>query len=112
WLEKEIHIDFPNGREILRLTIYSDDDKTCKALVTAVSTAYLQEITNAAKKRRQDRLDELMALTTKYEEKLKSLRSTLHERAKPVGGGNDIAIALKQLEAHEQAMAARRDLVE
>ena len=32
WLEKEIHIDFPNGREILHLTISSDDAETCKIL--------------------------------------------------------------------------------
>ncbi len=112
WLEKQIHIDFPNGREILRLSIYSDDAETCKVLVNAVSTAYLQEISNETTKQRQKRLDELKTLTTQYEAKLKKLRDAVHERAKTVGGGGDLALALKQLEAHEQSMAARRELIE
>src|ERR1700722_11621442 len=48
WLEKEVRIDNPNGREILRLSVESADRETCKALVTAVSTAYLQEVANEA----------------------------------------------------------------
>ncbi len=111
WLEQKIRIDNPNGREILRLSVESADRETCKALVTAVSTAYLQEVANEANKRRQDRLDVLKTLTDKYETKLKTLREALHERGKPVGGGSDVAIALKQLEAHEAALAARHELV-
>ena len=102
----------PNGPEILRLSIESVDRETCKTLLTAVSTAYLQEVANEANKRRQDRLDVLKTLTDKYETKLKRLREALHERGKPVGGGSDVAIALKQLESHEAAVAARHDLVE
>jgi polysaccharide biosynthesis transport protein len=112
WLEKEIRIDYPNGREILRLSVDSDGPEACKALVTAVSTAYLLEVANEANKRRQDRLDVLKTLTDKYETKLKKLREALHERGKPVGGGSDVAIALKQLESHEAGLAARHELVE
>ncbi len=90
WLEKEIHIDFPNGREILRLSLYSDNQETCKSLVNAVAAAYLEELTNETDKRRQVRLDELKALTEQYETKVKRLRQALHDRAKPVGGGNDL----------------------
>ena len=50
WLEKEIRIDFPNGREILRLSIDSDDREACKTLVTAVTAAYLEEVANEANK--------------------------------------------------------------
>jgi succinoglycan biosynthesis transport protein ExoP len=111
WLEKEVRIDNPNGREILRLSVESADRETCKALVAAVSAAYLQEVANEANKRRQDRLDVLKTLTEKYETKLKKLREALRERGKPVGGGSDVAIALKQLESHEAALAARQELV-
>ena len=54
----------------------------------------------------------MKTLTDKYETKLKKLREALRERAKPVGGGGDVAVALKQLESHEAALAARRELVE
>jgi capsular exopolysaccharide synthesis family protein len=112
WLEKEIHIDYPNGKEILRLSIYADDADTAKVLVSAVSAAYLQEISNQTTRQRQKRIDELQTVTSQYEEKLKKLRQAVHERAKMVGGGGDMALALKQLEAHEQSMAARHQLVD
>lgn len=112
WLEKEVHIDFPNGREILRLSVDAENQEACKALVAAVSKSYLEEIANEAGKRRQHRLDELKGLTDTYETKLKKLRDGFRERGKAVGGGSDVAVALKQLESHEAALAARRELVE
>ncbi len=111
WLEQQIHIDFPNGREILRLSISSDDAETCKVLVNAVSKAYLDEISNETTKQRQKHLDELKALTLQYEAKLKKLHEAVHEREKTVGGAGDLLLALKQLEAHDKSMAARQKLV-
>ena len=111
WLQKQIRVDMPNGKEILRLSMYSDDQETCKTLVTAVSAAYLEEITNQTDKLRQDRLDQLKALADQYDAKVKRLLQARHDRAKPVGSGSDLELLLKQLEARDQAEAARRELV-
>ncbi len=81
WLEKQIHTDFSNGPEILRLTISSDNDKDCKTLVDAVTSAYLKEVGVDANTRRNDRQSELSGLVDAYEKKLKSLRADLRKQA-------------------------------
>ena len=112
WLEKEIHIDFANGQEILHLTISSDDKETCKILVDAVSAAYLQEVGSAAAKHREERRKELTDLVEKLQRNVKTMRADIRKRAEPVGSQDSQVLALKQRMAGDKAMQAQHEITE
>ncbi|HVS36739.1 MAG TPA: polysaccharide biosynthesis tyrosine autokinase [Gemmataceae bacterium] len=112
WLEKQVHIDFPNGQEILHLTISSDDKDVCKILVDALSAAYLDEVGDASRRHREDKRKELQELVDKLDRELDGLRADIRKKAEPVGSQDTQVLALKQKLALEEAKRAQHDLEE
>src|SRR5262249_10503754 len=77
WLKDAIQVDFLDKTEIMRISIAGKPSEELATLVTAVTDAYLQEIVNKEQTQRLLRLDDLRALTSQYEEKLRSKRQAM-----------------------------------
>jgi capsular exopolysaccharide synthesis family protein len=112
WLEKEVRVEFPNGPEIARVSISSDDPEACKALADAVVNAYLQEVTNQEKKERKNRLKELEDICKKYDDRVKSLRAAARAKAEAVGSNDNQVLALKQQMFQASAKKAKDQLLD
>jgi capsular exopolysaccharide synthesis family protein len=111
WLEKEVHVDFPNGPELARVTVSSDDPEACKALVDAVVNAYMREIVNVATKGRSAKLEELKQKCKQYDDKVTKLRATVRAKAEAVGSSDNQVLAIRQRMAHEKAEKLHGDLL-
>ena len=112
WLEKQMHTDFSNGPEILRLTISSENNKDCKTLVDAVSSVYLKEVEKVANGRRIERQNVLGELVNKFEKNLKTLRADLRKQAEAAGTDDNQVLAVKQRIPYERALEIQRQLIE
>jgi len=111
WLEKEIRVTTPEGLELPRITMSGDKPEQLKVLMQAVVDAYLKEVVNRQTIHRQERLDQLKEISTKYQERLKRLVDARNELAKTIGAGDNRVISLKQELAQKQMMLAQGELI-
>jgi len=97
WLEEELKIEVPEGSEIINVKLSGSEPAELVTLVNAVTQVYLQEVVNAERKQRSDRLAELDDIYNKAKEKLRVKRDTMRKRADEAGGSDQSALTHKQL---------------
>jgi capsular exopolysaccharide synthesis family protein len=97
WLEEELKVEVPDNSEIISLKMSGTEPGEVVTLVHAVTQVYLQEVVNAERKQRSDRLAELDDIYTKAKEKLRVKRDTMRKRADETGGSDQSALTHKQL---------------
>jgi capsular exopolysaccharide synthesis family protein len=97
WLEEELKIEVPDGSEIINVKLSGSEPAELVTLVNAVTQAYLQEVVNAERKQRSDRLAELDDIYNKAKEKVRIKRDTMRKRSDEAGGSNQSALTHKQL---------------
>ncbi len=111
-LEKELKVDFPGSREIMRISFDGDNPRELKILVEAVAEAYLTEVVNVQTKRRKNRLEVLDKLLADSQKQLKELREKVRKLAENLGSGDNQTLALKQRLAQDQLNRASRELID
>lgn len=111
WLEKEIHVDFGNGSELLFVSMSSVNPDELEPIVNAVVDAYLETVVLAEHKVREARLDNLRKLLSRYQEELKGKRRLVREMANAVGTENRETVVLKQGFLMEDLQTLQRDLL-
>jgi polysaccharide biosynthesis transport protein len=111
WLEKEIRITTPEGLELPRITMMGDHPEQLKILLQAVVDAYMQEVVNKQTTHRQERLDQLKEILTKYQERLKRIKNARNELAKAIGSGDNRVNSLTQELTQKQLLLAKAELV-
>ncbi len=97
WLEDELKVEVPEGSEIINVKLSGSEPSELVTLVNAVTQVYLQEVVNAERKQRSDRLAELDDIYNKSREKLRLKRDTMRKRADEAGGSDQSALTQKQL---------------
>jgi polysaccharide biosynthesis transport protein len=97
WLEEELKVEVPEGSEIVNVKLSGSEPNELVTLVNAVTQVYLQEVVNAERKQRSDRLAELDDIYNKSREKLRLKRDTMRKRADEAGGSDQSALTQKQL---------------
>jgi capsular exopolysaccharide synthesis family protein len=97
WLEEELKVEVPDGSEIINVKLSGSEPAELVTLVNAVTQAYLQEVVNAERKQRSDRLAELDDIYNKAKEKVRIKRDTMRKRSDEAGGSNQSALTHKQL---------------
>jgi capsular exopolysaccharide synthesis family protein len=97
WLEDELKVELQEGSEIVNVKMSGAEAGDLVTLVNAVTQSYLQEVVNAERKQRSDRLAELDDVYTKSKEKLRLKRELLKKRAEEVGGSDTSALNHKQV---------------
>jgi hypothetical protein len=111
WLEKGLKVDFPEGPEIMRVSLDGDDPEVPKALVAAVVDAYLEEYSNDLTQRREERIKKLEGIRDNYKRLVDGLRKKRDELNKLVGLNADKAIAGRQALREKRVERVQTDLV-
>jgi hypothetical protein len=110
-LRDEVSVEFPEGRELPRVTVLGDDPAAPKALVKAVVEAYLDEVRRNHQEHRQTRIEQLKAILGTYEARLQRLQATRNELAKAVGASNDKILVLKQELLYKELAQVQAELI-
>jgi len=109
WLEKNLQVDFPNDAAVLRIGLSGKKPDELSVLVNAVTEAYLKEVVNRERNLKQERLNNLKELSTKYEQLLAAKRNALRQLIREAG---PIAQEIKKLFAEEQLEQVKRELLD
>lgn len=113
WLAKELQIDYPYGREIVRLTLVASTTEVdqAKLIVDAVKSAYLEEVVNRSSNERRRRLDALTGLQEKAQQTLKRRQQLVREMAETTGSTMPENIARQQGLIQDQLRLSNSELV-
>jgi hypothetical protein len=111
-LEKELKVDFPGSREIMRISMEGDDQEELKVLVDAIAEAYLSEVVAPQTQNRQGKIDKLNELMKVQQDKLKTLRGQVRKVAEDLGAGDLHVLVLKQQLAQERHNKAQTELLD
>jgi capsular exopolysaccharide synthesis family protein len=82
WLETALKTDFLLAPDILRVTLSGDDPEEVTKVLNAVTEAFLKEMENREKAKRQSRLEELKESQRQALETLHQKRLAFHKRLK------------------------------
>jgi len=96
WLQNQLQVSFPGDAEIMKVSLAGEEPKESVPLLNAIVDAYLGEVVDVERKRRNDRLNELDDV---YDEKCQQVRRKMNEfrtLADNLGTGSPEAVKLKQ----------------
>jgi polysaccharide biosynthesis transport protein len=96
WLRKQLRVEFPGDAEIMSVSMDGDNAIFITDAVNSVVDAYVQNVVNAGKQHRSDRLAELRKVLSDQEEKARRLRSKLQTLTESLGSGDTGALSVKQ----------------
>jgi capsular exopolysaccharide synthesis family protein len=109
WLEGQLQVDYSTGPDILTISLSGDDGDELKQIVDAVTQAYLDEIVDKDRKRRNGQADELRNLKKKYEVLVESKRNMLEGVLNPANA-NDVDLERDRQKAAAQLAAFQTQL--
>jgi uncharacterized protein involved in exopolysaccharide biosynthesis len=90
WLEKHISVECPNPRSgVLTVSLTSSDPQEAAVLVNAVVEAYVNEVINADRQRRRERLSDLQQIAAEKENEVRTRREQLKRELENSGAGDD-----------------------
>lgn len=102
WLQNALQVSFPGDGEIMKVSLTGDDPQEAAALVNAVVDAYVVEVIDAERNRRNQRLSELDKVYVDKEEEVRRKATELRQLARAAGTSNPEALKLKQQMALQQ----------
>lgn len=108
WLGDRLMVSFSG--EVLSIGLEGNNPKEIKALVNAVTEAYLSEVVNVEHNRRKLRLDRLKKIHADRKKDLESRRELLKKQAEQAGSNHQETLAYKHQLAIERHAAAEREL--
>jgi capsular exopolysaccharide synthesis family protein len=111
WLADELWVDYPGEAEVMRLQLTGEDPQQVTKILSAVVDAYMSEVVNKERTRRQGRLAELEGICQEMDEDLRVKRSHLEQLAKSLGTGDPAALTVKQQITLQHFAEIRKELV-
>ena len=96
WLQDELEVNFPGDAEIMRVSLVGDEPKESALLLNAIVDAYLREVVDMERKRRNDRLNELDDVYSAKYEQVRRKMNEFRKLAEALGTGSPEAMKLKQ----------------
>jgi hypothetical protein len=108
WLADGLTLTFVG--ELLYIELRGDDPQEVVKLVNAVTDAYLEEVVNADKRRREQRLAKLKELSLTLTEKVSQHQRNLKVLAERAGSNDGQTVEYKHQMAMERARRADQDL--
>jgi capsular exopolysaccharide synthesis family protein len=107
WLIDELVVKYPEGSEIIDVSMIGDEPEQLMPLIDGVTRAYLMVTVDAEKEQRLLELRSLEDAHNKAQDKLRTLRDTLEKRTKDTGTSH-AAIAMRM---HESLMTAQSETI-
>jgi hypothetical protein len=111
WLEKSLHVDFPENGEILRVGMSGPKPEELAALINAVIETYMEVVFLAEDSRQLDRIAKLKEVSNRYEEQLRARRRAYNDLTESAGTNNEVVGALQQETVRETLTAFRKELI-
>jgi hypothetical protein len=102
WLEGQLQVDYSAGPDILTISLSGNDGDELKAIVEAVTQAYLDEMVDMDRKRRNDQAEELRKIQKKYQDLVEAKRKTLNEFLNNAQGNDAGELELERRKAEAQ----------
>ncbi len=109
WLQEEIQVASYHSPEILKLSLSGKNPEHLAKIVNAVKDAYLAEVVNKEQVERAARLNELMEIHARTEEKVRQKEERVNKLAKQLGTGDSQALTIKQQMALEYFRELQRE---
>jgi polysaccharide biosynthesis transport protein len=109
WLMSRVRVRFPGDAEIMEVSLSSDDSQEAVTLVRGVVDAYLREVVNAERSRKQERLSELDRAYVEKETEVRARREDLKKLAKQLGASDTDTLSVKQKLALETWASYRQE---
>jgi capsular exopolysaccharide synthesis family protein len=110
WLENKLEVISPPGAgEFVRISLTGDEPAELAAIVNAVTQAYMEEVVNSEKLKRQKRKDDLEQIHRGIDEQLRTRRQSMRKLAQALETSNLEALTTKQQMAAEYFAQLRRE---
>jgi polysaccharide biosynthesis transport protein len=115
WLAQALKVDFPQGAEILRISMTGEEPGDLVVLVNAVMKIYVEKFVNSEERRRKTRLAQLDRLKTEHNKQLTAKQLALRTSAPKLGAIDAHAlnafqeIQMQQLASAREQMGLRRE---
>ena len=110
WLARNLHVELPPNSEIMKISLTTSQPDEAALLVGTAVDAYMNEVVDAERHRKQERLNDLDRLYTEKEAEMRNRRTEFKQLAEQLGTGDTGALALKQQIAIQQYAEARNEL--
>lgn len=110
WLESKIGIDVRQQPDFMRLTLEGDQEEEIKAIIKAVSDAFVKESLERDKRSVIDRNKKLESVQTKYRNELRSKQLTLKDLADQLHTTDPAIASLKEKYVLEHLGMVQREL--
>ncbi len=113
WLIDELLVKFPEGSEVIDVSMVGDEPDQIIPLIDGVTSAYLELTVDAEHKNRSEKYASLEKTHLAENEKLIRLRQTLEQRTKAAGVGDpSVAVQLQTelIKAHSEAKKEHKRL--
>ncbi|MEX2286075.1 MAG: polysaccharide biosynthesis tyrosine autokinase [Planctomycetaceae bacterium] len=108
WLETKIEVTSP-ASEFVRISLAGDEPKELAAVINAVTEAYMEEVVNSEKLKRQKRKDNLEQVHREFDETLRTRRVAVKKLAEALQTSDSAALTIKQQMAAEYFAQLRRE---
>jgi capsular exopolysaccharide synthesis family protein len=112
WLGEKLKVDFPNGSEILTISLSSEYPKDSVKLVNAVADSYLNRIVEEEQNDRRARLKRLQELFNTYQKNLRDKRSVSRKLVEAGGSNDKQGLALRQQLASQQLSQLKQEVLQ
>lgn len=112
WLRQALKIEFPNGAEILEISMSGQEPETLATLVNAVTDAYLNEVVNVDYNSRLDRLEKLRSMWKTFKDEVLKKRANLRRLAESTGPAGKVAATGQKLVEDERQASIRTALIQ
>jgi polysaccharide biosynthesis transport protein len=111
WLEQEVKVDFHGGPEILSISLSGQDPEELTRLVDAIQKAYLKEVIDVEVSRQRQTMLLLKEVASRYDKKLRDIRTSMRKLREQVRTGDPEALALLVKMATMEANHVQNELL-
>ncbi len=108
WLQKNVHVSFPGGSEIMQISLSGPDREEVTQLVLAVVNAYLTEVVHVEQQENRQRLNELDRIFAQKETEIRAERASLKKLAERLGAAESETLTFKAQRTLEEYAALRQ----
>lgn len=109
WLESELRVEYPGDSEILRIGLRGDDSEQPIKIVQATMEAYLEEIAQAERQERTQRLETLRREHRDYVREIQEKDEIIHNLAEELGTeDSELAKMTQRMETNKLSSLDRR----
>ena len=88
WMARNLRVELPLNSEIMRVSLTTSQPDEAALLVGAVVDAYMNEVVDAERHRKQERLNDLDRLYTEKEGEMRTRRTEFKQLAEQLGTGD------------------------